>query len=230
MAFPYLFIDLTHPLEATIPTWDGGCGFLHEPLHDDASAQNDHTFRVMNLNMQAGVGTHMDAPFHLIESGKRIHDFDVNELCMPCAVIDVSAKSHERYSLTPRDILDFEHKHGSLIQGSCVLINTGWSKFWTTPLKYRNDLLFPSVSKEAAKLLLKRNVSALGIDTLSPDRPADGFNVHQAFLSAGKLLIENVAHLDKMPPIGSDVLILPILIKEGTEAPVRLVGLIKKSA
>ena len=72
-------------------------------------------------------------------------------------------------------------------------------------------------------------MSALGIDTLSPDRPEDGFKVHKNFLGAGKIIIENVANLDSMPPSGSFVLILPIPIKDGTEAPVRLVGLIERA-
>lgn len=71
-------------------------------------------------------------------------------------------------------------------------------------------------------------MSALGIDTLSPDCPEDGFKVHKSFLGAGKIIIENVENLDSMLPLGSFVMVLPIKIKDGTEAPVRLVGLIKK--
>ena len=47
---------------------------------------------------------------------------------------------------------------------------------------------------------------ALGIDTLSPDRPEDGFKVHKSLLSAGKIIIESVANLDKMPPVGGYVM------------------------
>jgi kynurenine formamidase len=152
-------------------------------------------------------------------------------------VIDVSDKCHKRYSLSTQDITDFENQFGKIANGSCVMVNTGWSQFWNEPLKYHNNHIFPSVSPEAATLLLERGVSALGIDTLSPDRPEDGFpeggfpedgfKVHKIFLSAGKILIENVANLDNMPHLGSFVMVLPIKIKEGTEAPVRLVGLIE---
>ena len=87
--------------------------------------------------------------------------------------------------------------------------------------------VFPSVSLEVAELLLERGVNALGIDTLSPDRPEDGFKVHKTFLGSDKILIENVANLGSMPPTGGFVIVLPIKIKDGTEAPVRLVGLIE---
>lgn len=226
MKFPYKLIDLTHTLDNSIPTWNGHCGFNHTLHIDYADCEGDDKFRVMKLDMHAGIGTHMDAPSHCIPGGLSVHDLDVNELCMPCVMIDVSNNCPEYYSVTPQNFIDFENKYGPIIKNSCVMIKTGWSRFWHAPMEYHNQHVFPSVSLEAANLLLERGVSALGIDTLSPDRPQDGFKVHQAFLGAGKILIENVANLDAMPPTGAFVLVLPIKIKDGTEAPIRLVGLI----
>jgi kynurenine formamidase len=147
---------------------------------------------------------------------------------MPCVVIDVSDKCHERYSLSVQDIADFESKHGKIAVGSCVFVKTGWSKFWNEPSKYHNNHVFPSILAEASEFFLERGVIALGIDILSPDRPEDGFKVHKVFLGAGKIIIENVANLDSMQPTGSFCLVLPIKIKDGTEAPIRLVGLIER--
>jgi len=226
--FPYKLIDLTHTLDSNIPTWNGGCGFNHELHIDYSDCQGEDKFRVMKMSMHAGIGTHMDAPSHCIEGGKCIHEFDVNELIMPCAVIDVSDKCHEKYIVTPEDVRDFERQYGILPEGSCVMIKTGWSKFWNESSKYHNSHVFPTVSLEAANLLLQRGANALGIDALSPDRPENGFKVHQTFLGTGKILIENVANLDNMPPVDAFVMALPIKVKDGTEAPMRLVGLIKK--
>ena len=225
MTFPYKLIDLTHALDSTIPTWSGECGFNHDVHIDYSDCVSEDKFRVMKVGMHAGIGTHMDAPSHCIPGGKFIHDFDANDLIMPCVVIDVAGKSHERYSLSTQDVADFESKYGVIEKGSCVMVKTGWSKLWHTPSKYHNKHVFPSVSPEAAELLLERGVSAIGIDTLSPDRPEDGFKVHKIFLGADKIIIENVANLDNMPPIGGFVMVLPIKIKDGTEAPARLVGL-----
>jgi len=228
MLFPYKFIDLTHTLEGSIPTWNGDCGFKHDLHMDYEDCQGEDKFRVMKMSMHAGIGTHMDAPSHCIKGGKCIDDFLLDELCMPCVVVDVSSKAHERYSVTIEDILTFESMHGAIDAGSCVLIKTGWGKFWTEPKSYHNNHMFPSVSSEAAGLLIERGVSALGIDTLSPDRPGDGFKVHQIFLGARKILIENAANLDNMPLTGAYIMILPLKIKEGTEAPARLIGLVER--
>jgi kynurenine formamidase len=227
MTFPYKLIDLTHELDGAIPTWNGGCGFNHDVHIDYSDCQGEDKFRVMKVKMHAGIGTHMDAPSHCISGGRFIHDFDVNELIMPCVVIDVSDQYHELYSLSAQDVAIFESKYRLIPKGSCVMVKTGWSKFWNTPSKYHNNHVFPSVSPDAAELLLERGVNALGIDTLSPDRPEDGFKVHKLFLGADKIIIENVANLDSIPPTGSFVMVLPIKIKNGTEASVRLVGLIE---
>lgn len=226
--FPYTFIDLTHSLEQGIPAWDTACGFHQEIDLDYSPCGGDVTFRVMKMAMPAGIGTHMDAPSHCVPGGACIEELDLNALCMPCVVIDVSKKAHARYRVSQQDILDFEALYGDINPGSCVLIQTGWEKFWKTPQKYHNGHIFPSVCVQAAHFLLARGVEALGIDTLSPDRPEDGFHVHQAFLEKGKILIENAAHLDKMPTLGAYVMCVPLKIKGGTESPIRLIGLVKK--
>ena len=209
MAFPYELIDLTHTLHEGIPTWPGHCGFNHNLHIDYSDCDGEDKFRVMKVSMYAGIATHLDAPSHCIPGGKCIHDFDVNDLIMPCVVIDVSDKCHERYQVSPQDVTDFESKYGRILKGSCVFVKTGWSTFWNEPSKYHNNHINPSVSPEAASLLLERGVSALGIDTLSADLAENGFKVHKIFLGAGKILIENVANLDNMPAIGTFVMILP---------------------
>lgn len=57
----------------------------------------------MKMSMDAGIGTHMDAPSHCIQGGKCIHDFDVNDLCMPCSFM--SLKSFMRFTPCSLNIL-----------------------------------------------------------------------------------------------------------------------------
>lgn len=228
MIFPFKIIDLSHALTPNIPTWDGGCGFVQE-VTDDYLPQEDQTsFRVMALSMHAGIGTHLDAPRHCVRDAASVDALDLNTLCMPCAVMDVSSKTHETFMLLPQDILDHESAHGPLDPGSYVMVYTGWDARWKDPDAYRNNLIFPSVSRDAAELLLTRSVAALGIDTLSPDCEASGYGVHHLFLGTGKILLENVAGLAHMPPRGAFVMAMPLKLKDGTESPIRLIGLIAK--
>ncbi len=226
MKFPYKTIDLTHSLHEGIPTWDGGCGFQHEISLDYKQCLTDVKFRVQHVKMHGGIGTHMDAPAHCIPGSTPIDQLQLNDMIAPCFVIDVSEYAHEDYSLSVSDIEFFEKTYGIIEAGSFVVVRTGWEKFWNNPEKYRNNHIFPSISEQAAQFLLNRRIVGLGIDTLSPDRSEDGFPVHGLILGAGKYIIENVANSASLPPVGSFILALPIKIKDGTEAPVRLVALL----
>lgn len=224
---PFKLIDLTHSLSPQIPTWSGGCGFEHT-LNSDYDPQAIYKFRTHKIRMHEGIGTHMDAPAHCIPGGKCIDELELNDLSAPCCVIDISSQAHERYSLTVQDIEVFEAQHGAIPRGCFIIVYTGWERHWNTPEKYRNNYLFPSISKDAASALLERHIVGLGIDTLSPDRSEDGFPVHQLILGAGKFIVENVANASKLPPVGAYSLAFPMKIQGGTEAPIRLVGMIIK--
>jgi kynurenine formamidase len=244
--FPYNIIDLTHELGQDIPSWDGNCGFRHEVLldYEDCTIRNrtlrtEVQFRVQKLHMEAGIGTHIDAPAHCIPGGTTVEQLELKNLAAPAVVIDISSRMKDflqlsgsqfggwddkSLSVQPTDILDFEKQHGEIAPGSFVIIHTGWSRYWGNPEKYRNNHHFPSVAGSTAELLLERNIAGLGIDTLSPDRPADGFHVHKILLGAGKYIVENISSADKLPPTGAYTLALPIKITGGTEAPVRLIA------
>lgn len=220
--FPYMLIDLTHRLSSKIPSWDVGSGFECKSVYDYA----DIGFRVQRIEMMAGTGTHMDAPSHALLGGITIADIPLEMMVSPCVVVDVSGRVHERYSVLESDILEFEQNHGAIPPSSLVIIRTGWDRFWNEPEKYRNNLVFPSISKEAASMLLKRDIHGLGIDTLSPDRPEDGFCVHKMFAESGKYLIENIANAHLLQPVGCYCICLPAKIEGATEAPVRLIALV----
>ncbi len=224
-SFPYKLIDLTHALSPAIPTWDGSCGFDHR-RHSDYDPGVEYQFRIHRVVMNEGIGTHMDSPAHCIPGASTIDRLSLENLAVPCVVIDVSATADMRYKVSPEDIMNFEKTHGSIPAGSLVMVKTGWERFWQKPEQYRNDHLFPSVSPEAAQLLLARDIAGLGTDTLSSDRGDEGFPVHKLILGAGKYLVENAANLSSLPPTGSFVMTMPLKIKDGTEAPVRLIGLI----
>jgi kynurenine formamidase len=226
MTFPFKIIDLTHTLTPSIPTWDGRCGFNHM-IHHDYDPKAHFQFRTHKIQMNEGIGTHMDAPAHCHPGAKCIIDINLEDLIVPCVLIDVAHKSHEKYCILPEDIIAFEENHGAIEPGSFVIFHTGWGEqFWQEPEKYHNRYLFPSLSARTVPILLDRNIVGIGIDTLSPDRPDNGFPVHKAILGAGKYIIENVANASRLPAKGSYSLALPLKIKDGTEAPLRFIALI----
>ena len=223
--FPYAFIDLTHTLHPNIPSWTGGCGF-HSEIKLDYDSSTQPSFRVQQFKMHGGIGTHMDVPAHCVPGGVAAHTMPLSLCAVPAVVIDVRLQAVESYSVSLVDVKNFEAKYGRLTPGACVLIHTGWGRLWDDGSAYHNNHTFPSVAGDAARYLVDCGIVGLGIDTLSPDRPRDGFPVHEAILGSGGYILENVANLGAMPAVGGFIMALPLKIEGGTESPVRCVGLV----
>ncbi len=219
-------IDLTYSLSKDIPTWDGSYNFELSIDTDYKDCTIPDIFRTNKVKCGAGVGTHMDAPAHVAEGGRTIDFLREDELIINCIVIDVSNEADENYIIIPDVISKFEKEHGVIPKKSFVIFYTGWSKYWEDRDKYRNNYKFPSVHEDTAKLLLERGIVGLGTDTLSADVGANGFPVHRMILGGDKYLVENIANVDKVPSVGAKIFIMPMKIKDATEAPVRIFAVI----
>jgi kynurenine formamidase len=226
----YALVDLTHSLHEGVPTWSGGCGFRLEIKVD-----YEKGLRVQTIKSHAGVGTHMDAPSHFIPGGKDIGDLALENLFVPACVLDLRNKMDPSLFVLPQDIEDYEKRYGPIPKNSLVIARTGWEQFWTEPIRYRNPdtsgkMHFPGFSEEAAKLLLQKEIAGIGIDTLSPDGSnTDAFPVHECILGAGKYILENLAHLDRLPEAGAYALCLPPKLKDATESAVRVGALVPRN-
>jgi kynurenine formamidase len=89
---------------------------------------------------------------------------------------------------------------------------------------------FPGLSAEAARWLVQnRKIKAVGIDTASIDfGQSQTFDTHVALMTENVSAFENVANLEKLPAKGFNVVALPMKIKGGSGAPLRIVAFISK--
>lgn len=219
-------IDLTQPLYENAPSWGGYCGFCLEIKKD-----YDQLFRVNRIQMDAGIGTHMDAPCHLFKDGISIEKIPLEQLITQACVIDVSNQTHPDYEISVQDIEQYETVHGHIPKKSLVIGFTGWHRFWNNATAYRNtdssgQMHFPAFSAEATKMLLTRDIAGIAIDTLSPDCLDASFSVHRLILGKGKYIIENIGDCSQIPPKGAYIIALPLKIQQSTESPIRIVALI----
>ena len=218
-------IDLTHTISGEIPTWDGSCGFEISVSTDYTDCTPPDLFKIQKINCNAGIGTHIDAPAHIVPNGRTTDKLILEELVTDCVMIDVSSGADGNYMVMPEVIEKFEKEYGEIKPKTFVIFYTGWDKYWNETEKYINNHKFPSIHENTAILLLKRNITGLGIDTLSADTGQNGFPVHRRILGADKYLVENIANAKELPPIGAKVFVLPMKIKNSTEAPVRLIAI-----
>ena len=219
-------IDLTHALSSDIPSFDGDCCFSLHIATDYKDCTAPNLFRTQKIEAKAGAGTHMDAPAHCFPDSSTIDTLDLKNLLTDCVVIRVDHEADAYYKIAPDVIEKFEKEHGKIQPNTFVIFYTGWDTYWTIPKKYRNELQFPSVHEDTAKLLLARDVAGIGIDTLSPDAGGKDYPVHRVILGAGKYLVENVANAKELPPVGAKVFVMPMKIQDGTEAPIRAIAFV----
>ena len=154
--------------------------------------------------------------------------------------MDVSEKalSNPDYLVGIEDFKNWESKNGKIPDGSIVLLNTGYAKFWPDKVKYMGtdkrgpeavkELHFPGLDPKAATWLVEnRNINAIGLDTPSIDYgQSQLFESHQILFKENIPAFENVANLDKLPPKGAFVVALPMKIKGGSGGPLRIVATI----
>ena len=186
-------------------------------------------------------GTHIDAPIHFSKTGQTVEQIPLENLVGEAIKIDVSqnAKNNPDYLISVEDLTQWESQMGhSIPDGSMVLLQTGFGKYYPNKEKYlgtteRGDhavalLHFPGLSPEAAQWLVdNRNIKAIGIDTPSIDYgQSQLFKSHVILLSENIPAFENLTNLDKLPNNGFDIIGLPMKIKGGTGAPLRIIALL----
>jgi kynurenine formamidase len=76
---------------------------------------------------------------------------------------------------------------------------------------------FPGYGPDSARLLVKRDVVGIGVDTLSLDYgPSKTFATQVVMLKANKYQVENLANLDALPPTGVSVIVGVLPVKAGS--------------
>jgi kynurenine formamidase len=230
-------VDLTYTFGKDTIYWPTAKPFTLERV---AFGKTDagYWYAANNLSLAEHGGTHMDAPIHFAEGKWAADQVPLNRLIGPAVVIDVQdqAAKDADYRLSVEDIRTWEKTNGEIPQEAIVLALTGWGKFWPDKKKYlgtdkpgnTENLHFPGFSQAAAEFLVgERNIDALGLDTPSLDYgQSKDFIVHQIINGANKPGLENVANLDRLPPIGATLIALPMKIKNGSGGPVRIMALL----
>lgn len=200
-------IDLTHTFSIPMPLYPGDPEPSLTKVRE--SALGDCVDHLLHTTMH--IGTHMDAPLHMIKDGKYVSDIPVDACIGPGAVID--ARGKETLDVSLLDDL-------SIAPGSILLVCTGHGSLFRSPGYYDHYPLFTDSFAEKA---VKMGIKMLGMDTPSPDAPP--FSVHKLLLSKNILILENLTNLEQLIGITHfTVAALPMKLKADA-APVRVVAM-----
>ncbi|KZT72440.1 putative cyclase [Daedalea quercina L-15889] len=82
------YVDLSHTLNLYTQVYPGDPSFSCCPLLTIERDGNN----VASISMGSHTGTHVDAPYHFIEDGRRIDDIPISRFVGPALVVDLSSK------------------------------------------------------------------------------------------------------------------------------------------
>ena len=217
-------VDLTHPLSAQMPLWPGD-----PPPEFTNWANIDHDgYYLRRFSLSEHAGTHLTAPASFYPGGKTVDEYPAEELVKPAVVIDVRqhCRANPDYALTVADLTAWESRHHPVPADSVVLLFTGWADHWGSPQDYlgadqNGRLHFPGFGLDAAAFLVnQRGVSGLGTDTAGVEPGIDdSFAVSRLVLAQPRIILENLASLQHIPPTGTVLVIGLLRLAGGSGSP-----------
>jgi arylformamidase len=189
-------IDISIPLNKHTPTYSGDPAFSKERI----AAALTNGYNLHRLSMSTHSGTHVDAPYHLFDSGKRVSDFPATHFIRPAHVVDVQGFEQ----------IEAEHLMKHLIMpGDAVLFRT------KSPAS--------GITTKCADRLVELGVSIAGIDNSSIEHGSGTvYPVHNVLLSHDILILEQL-RLDDVLPGRYTLIALPLPLADTDGAPVRAV-------
>jgi len=203
------WIDISVPLKSGMVHWPGDPEVKIVRVRD---AEKGDRNTLSEVCMGAHTGTHMDAPLHFIRGGAGIDRLPLDLAMGQVRIIEID----DVESIKPREL----EKH-RISRGERILFKTrNSSQVWQSSSFIEN---FVFISVEAARFLIERGVSFIGIDYLSVGGyKRDGSEVHKALLAAGIWIIEGL-DLSKVSAGQYELVCLPLRIVDGDGAPARAV-------
>jgi kynurenine formamidase len=234
-------LDLTHPFDAETIYWPTEEGFVLE-RGSEGRTEAGYWYAAHRMRLAEHGGTHLDAPSHFHEGGVTAERVGLERLVAPAAVVDVreACARNADYAVAVADLARFEAAHGRIPDGAALLLATGFGARWPDRARYLGTsergaaavakLHFPGLAPEAARWLVsERRVAAVGLDTASIDPgPSRRFETHQILFAAGIPAFENLARLERLPPIGATLIALPMKIAGGSGGPLRAIAILPR--
>ena len=210
-------VDLTLTISNNLPMFPGS----PKPQFISWTTLDKDGYNLELLFLSSHSGTHMDAPYHFIKNGKKIHEIPASRFANDAVLIKLRKK--ENQPITKNDIISFEKKHGKISKNATIVFSTGWHK------KLHSNNYFtknPGLSVSAAKYLVTKKINLVGIDSPSIDSGTDSkFTVHKILSKNNILIVENLTNLEKIKKNYFKLVVLPLKLKDATGSPVRAIAL-----
>ena len=201
--------DVTVTIDSTVPTYLGDPSFKRRVVQAIADGKPAD---VSLLTLSAHIGTHVDAPSHLIPGGKTVDALDLTAMVGLARVVEFDAPG----AITA----EFLEGIDSLSADERILLKTRNSSLWE---KQAFDENYVGLSVDAADWLIAKGFRLVGIDYLSIDAPGDvDLPVHRALLANDVVIVESL-NLRQVPEGHYQLVCLPMKVGGSEGAPARVI-------
>ena len=195
-------VDISRPVSPATVVWPGD-----QPVEHTWTAEIEEgaSVNLSALRMSVHTGTHVDAPYHVQDTGAPTESLDLSVFVGPVEVVEILEAptvraGHVRGITAPRVLFKTEASR---------LSSDEWPETITP------------ISPDAVSVLQDQNVCLVGTDAPSVD-PLNSTELpaHHALIDAGIVNIEGLA-LDGVDPGSYSLVSLPMNLQNADAAPVR---------
>ncbi len=179
-----------------------------KPIITILKTYKENRYNESSITMDIHTGTHIDAPFHMIDNGETIESIPLEKLVTDCQVLDLTGI---------KDGITRKHLQSKEIsEGSFILLKTKNS--YTD--SFDNNFIY--LKKSGAKYLADKKIKGVGIDALGIERGQKNHDTHTILMNQKIIIIEGLRLKDILEGF-YQMVALPLKI-EGTDgAPARII-------
>ncbi|MEH7126282.1 arylformamidase [Bacillus sp. JJ1532] len=200
------WVDISQRLDEKVAVWPGDTPFSYKV---NWSKEESGSVNVGQITMSAHTGTHIDAPFHFDNDGKRVIELDLDLYIGKALVIHLPNKD----SIGVDEVSKVD-----LSRVTRLLIYTG---------AWKNRAVFPEsipfIEPGLAAYLSQKGVRLIGLDLPSVD-PLDSkeLSAHHELTRYGVHILEGLV-LDHIDPGEYELAAIPLPLAEADGSPVRAI-------
>jgi arylformamidase len=200
--------DISVPLTSGMHVYPGDPPFLFE--RRQSMAQGDPA-NVSYCGMGTHTGTHIDAPFHFVETGRKVEEIPLNLLIGRTRVVEITAPRIDEQVLEEFNLDDHVR----------VIFKTRNSYLWNRSATFLEDYVY--ITPGAARSLVENGIKLVGIDYLSVEKyGSTDYATHKELLSNGVVIIEGL-NLSEVDAGEYELICLPLKLMDSDGAPARAI-------
>jgi len=207
-------IDLTHVMENDMPVFPGTAA----PIFSIAYSVEQNGFKETLMNMLTHTGTHLDCSSHFIKDAGSTDTTAIENFAGHAWICDLPIAEEIKENEDMTTYLNLPPNY----RPDYILFRTMHSQYWKSPEYFH---FFETPSNTLINRLIQWGIKGVGIDAISID-PMDSTNYpnHYSLLGNGKIIVENLKHLEMLKDKKFRFFAFPLKVKDGDGSPVRAVA------